>query len=1242
MSHRKGIYDTDLHFVIDPVTRTIRNESGKVTIIQYDHNSERFTFEVPRYIDGHDMAECNRVEVHYNNIATGQTNKGLYEVTDLQVSPDDSRYVTCSWLISQNATRLVGRLAFVVRFECVKLEGEEVGEVDYAWNTSPYGEIKIVSGIYNTEEVVYEYADVLAQWKQDLIDAGIIDRIEQTITATDDNAVNELTVYMTDKTEYKFEVRNGSRGPRGYSNYEIAVQHGYEGTEEEWNAAVNEARTRAETAAANAKVSETNAATSEANAKASELASKDSETKSKVSEEASKQSELNAKESELASKDSETKSKESEDASKQSELNAKESEEASKQSELNAKESEEASKQSELNSKESELASKDSEVNSKASEEASKQSELNSKASEEASKQSEIEAGNQATIATNHANAAAESEAKSLEHATNAATSETNAKASEETAVVAAENSANSATNAATSELNAANSETNAAESERNAAQSADSANSSAQAAASSAEEAKTNADNLNADLIQAQLNLKADNLWFDPETNLLYLMSGGEIVGDGVAVATSGGGVGGGSSTDYTITLKNLLDNRVFSLPAGSKVELKFTYSSVDDEGYNDGSGVGTITVNNAKKGTVSVTQGENTVDISNYLTSGTNTVKISVANSEGNSKSLSYTITMITLTLSTTLENFSTQTGDLTLYYTPVGNGVKTVYFYMDGEKLGTQTVTSSGKSQSYVIPTQSHGGHFLEVYATMMSEDILITSEPLKKAIIWVNSENMTPIILIDYDVTEAVQGETLNIPYIVYDPAHETTAITLSVLNEDGSVYSEKPLTVGRTPQNWVVQDYPIGNVKFKISYGTTSESKIIAVTKSSIVFETITDSLVLDVNPAGRSNQEDNPATWTDGNVTATFSNIGFSGADGWLTDSVGSPMLRILPGGEMTIPYQLFAADRRDSGLTVEVEMSTNNVRDYDSVVLSCLSGGRGFKVASQYAQLSSEQSSISMQFKEEDRVRLSFVVEPKALNRLIYVYVDGIMCGCLMYPEDDNFQQNPATGLIIGAESSGIDIYRILMYTKGLTRNEIVDNFIAGRATLQQRLATNARNNVLNLAEEIVISQLPATLPYMIIACPELPQFKDDKKDCTITYVNPADISKSFYAENVQIDVQGTSSAGYKKKNFKPKFKGGFTLTANGEYVEKYALNSNAIPVSVFCLKADVASSEGANNVELVRFYNDVCPYKTPPQVADSRVRWGIDGHPIVVFHDDGTNTKFVGKYTLPTLNSL
>lgn len=81
-------------------------------------------------------------------------------------------------------------------------------------------------------------------------------------------------------------------------------------------------------------------------------------------------------------------------------------------------------------------------------------------------------------------------------------------------------------------------------------------------------------------------------------------------------------------------------------------------------------------------------------------------------------------------------------------------------------------------------------------------------------------------------------------------------------------------------------------------------------------------------------------------------------------------------------------------------------------------------------------------------------------------------------------------------------------------------------------------------------------------------------------------------------------------------------------------EQSSTYAMNENAIPTKTFTFKADFASSEGANNVELARLYNDICPYKTPYQKADSRVRQGIDGFPIVIFQNDGEKTTFIGKY--------
>ena len=76
--------------------------------------------------------------------------------------------------------------------------------------------------------------------------------------------------------------------------------------------------------------------------------------------------------------------------------------------------------------------------------------------------------------------------------------------------------------------------------------------------------------------------------------------------------------------------------------------------------------------------------------------------------------------------------------------------------------------------------------------------------------------------------------------------------------------------------------------------------------------------------------------------------------------------------------------------------------------------------------------------------------------------------------------------------------------------------------------------------------------------------------------------------------------------------------------------------MREDSIATNVFCMKADVASSEGANNVELVRLYNDACPYKTPAQKKDAQVRQGIDGFPIVIFwrNTETDATSFLGKY--------
>ena len=127
MEHEHNqIIDNDGYFEVNATTRAIVNKTReKISIMQYDHNSECFTFKIPRYIENHDMLKCNAVEVHFKN----GINADVYTVTDLRECPEDKNKIICSWLISDYATQYADFLIFSLKFKCV----EEDGAVSYLW-----------------------------------------------------------------------------------------------------------------------------------------------------------------------------------------------------------------------------------------------------------------------------------------------------------------------------------------------------------------------------------------------------------------------------------------------------------------------------------------------------------------------------------------------------------------------------------------------------------------------------------------------------------------------------------------------------------------------------------------------------------------------------------------------------------------------------------------------------------------------------------------------------------------------------------------------------------------------------------------------------------------------------------------------------------------------------------------------------------------------------------------------------
>lgn len=203
MSHEHSIIDTDKHFVINPANRSITKGPSTKTLelIQNDHNSERFTFEMSRTIEGHDMLKCDKVEVHYINIGStyrGSTNKlefrGVYEVDDLQLDAKSDNTIVFSWLVSQNATQAAGNLSFIVRFLC--LNGEEI---EYAWHTGVFSDITVGTGIDNGSYVASAYPDVLEAWKNEIessvnadIRSDIMDDVTKQITEVANDAISKI------------------------------------------------------------------------------------------------------------------------------------------------------------------------------------------------------------------------------------------------------------------------------------------------------------------------------------------------------------------------------------------------------------------------------------------------------------------------------------------------------------------------------------------------------------------------------------------------------------------------------------------------------------------------------------------------------------------------------------------------------------------------------------------------------------------------------------------------------------------------------------------------------------------------------------------------------------------------------------------------------------------------------------------------------------------------------------------
>lgn len=234
MSH--SIIDPDIHFIVNADDRSITNESGeRVTIMQYDHNSERVTFELPRHIEDHDMSLCDLVVVLFANTSRGtsissrNTSAGVYQVTDLAIKDGDEKTLTCSWLIAREATQYKGTLKFQLEFVCH--ENEETGTPEYNWHTDQCDMIDIHPSLDSAHNIGEAYPDIIVQ-----MDARL--SVLEDNGVPQDRVANAVLEYLT---ENPIEKLTNEELQAAITQYfvENPIKEGV--TEQEMNDAINNA-----------------------------------------------------------------------------------------------------------------------------------------------------------------------------------------------------------------------------------------------------------------------------------------------------------------------------------------------------------------------------------------------------------------------------------------------------------------------------------------------------------------------------------------------------------------------------------------------------------------------------------------------------------------------------------------------------------------------------------------------------------------------------------------------------------------------------------------------------------------------------------------------------------------------------------------------------------------------------------------------------------------------------------------
>ena len=462
------------------------------------------------------------------------------------------------------------------------------------------------------------------------------------------------------------------------------------------------------------------------------------------------------------------------------------------------------------------------------------------------------------------------------------------------------------------------------------------------------------------------------------------------------------------------------------------------------------------------------------------------------------------------------------------------------------------------------------------------------------------------------------------------------------------------------------------------------------------------------------------------------NTEVIFNNFNWYN-NGWLSDPDGTSFLRISNGASIEIPINrangglnILNSVKVQEALAFEFRFRVRNLQEYATLVTtsskevdgqvviskeastesgvfgSFYNQGVGFCLGTQEAFFKADNYIVSGRYREDEILNVTFVVDTYAETYpLLYVYLNGVLSGITMYSKDISFASSQPN-IIINSDYCDVDLYKVRIYkSTKLNSADVMHNYVADikdpiQYDINQIVKTVDGVPTIDYAKMLDYNNThpdQTIMPYMVIESLDsdgkLPYVKGGKKPVNVEFVNPAADyalehglitpaqyiasapSFTFHSKKKALDVQGTSSQGYPRRNYKLKCKqedAVWRLTAgifkdqpiyeyNAEKdkyygstvtledgteinIKKIQLDNPEIGESTFCLKADYMESSGTHNTGFASFVGTI--YQHHPlyyygitDAETKNLRTTVYGFPILVFQKkSNTDYEFIGRY--------